>query len=86
MPTISVFFGITIRMYFDEHGPPHFHAYYGDDGASIAIGTLAVMEGRLPRRALALVLEWAVEHRAELEENWRRVEQHRALSPISPLV
>ncbi len=86
MPTISVFFGIAIRMYYDDHGPPHFHAYYGDDEASIAIETLAVMEGRLPRRALALVLEWAVEHRTELDEDWHRTEQHMPLKAIKPLV
>ena len=78
MPTISVFFGIAIRMYFDEHAPPHFHAYYGGDDASIAIKTLEVMEGQLPRRALALVLEWAV-------ENWRHVEEHTPLNAIEPL-
>ena len=47
MPTISMFFGIAIRMYFDEHGPPHFHAYYGGDGAVISIGTLEVTEGQI---------------------------------------
>ena len=47
MPTISIFFGIAIRMYFDEHGPPHFHAYYGGDGAAISIGTLEVTEGQI---------------------------------------
>ena len=86
MPTISMFFGIAIRMYFDEHGPPHFHAYYGGDGAVISIGTLEVTEGHLPRRALALVLEWAVEHRSELEENWTCAEEHRTLKNIEPLV
>jgi len=42
MPTISVFFGIYIRMYFDEHVPAHFHAYYGEYSAAIEIGTLRV--------------------------------------------
>lgn len=54
MPTISIFFGIAIRMYFDEHRPPHFHAYYGGDGAALSIATLEVTEAYLPRRALAL--------------------------------
>ena len=30
MPTLSIFFGIVIRMYFDDHPPPHFHAIYGE--------------------------------------------------------
>lgn len=86
MPTISMFFGITIRMYFHEHGPPHFHAYYGGDEAAVSIGSLDVMEGKLPRRALALVLEWAVDHRSELAHNWQRAEERVALKKIEPLV
>jgi hypothetical protein len=86
MPTVSRFYGIAIRMYHDEHAPPHFHAYSGGDDAAIAIGTLEVLEGRLPRRALALVLEWASEHRTELRENWARAEAHVPLNDIDPLV
>jgi hypothetical protein len=85
MPTVSQFFGITIRMYFDDHPPPHFHAYYGNDAAKINIDTLHVSEGKLQRRPLALVLEWAVEHRDELHENWRLAEGHRPLNQIDPL-
>ncbi|MCT8342979.1 MULTISPECIES: DUF4160 domain-containing protein [Photorhabdus] len=51
MPTISEFFGILIRMYYDDHNPPHFHAYYGEHEAIISIETLEVMEGSLPKRA-----------------------------------
>jgi hypothetical protein len=52
MPTLSVFFGIVIAMYWDDHAPPHFHALYGDDDVLIAIKTLDVMRGKIPRRAL----------------------------------
>jgi len=86
MPTISSFYGIAIRMYFDDHPVPHFHAYVGGHDASISIDTLEVLEGRLPRRALALVLEWASEHRAELRENWTQAEIHGRLRRIKPLV
>jgi hypothetical protein len=58
VPTLSEFFGIIIRMYYDDHAPPHFHAYYGEFSAQIAIDTLGVMGGSLPGRALALVVEW----------------------------
>jgi len=85
MPTISQFYGITIRMYFDDHPPPHFHVYYGGDAAKINIDTLQVLEGKLRRRSLSLVVEWAVEHRDELRENWRLAEAHRPLNPIAPL-
>jgi hypothetical protein len=57
MPTISKFFGIAVRMYYDDHPPAHFHAYYGEHSAKIDIATLQIQAGWLPRRALALVLE-----------------------------
>lgn len=85
MPTISQFFGITIRIYYDDHPPPHFHAYYGNDSAKIDIDTLRVTEGWIPRRALGLVLEWAAEHRDELLEDWRLAESHDPLNKIAPL-
>ncbi len=85
MPTISQFFGIVIRMYYNDHAPPHFHAYYEKQAAVIAIETLQMSEGRLPRRALALVLEWAAEHREELLEDWQLAEQHEPLKNIDPL-
>jgi len=72
-------------MYFDDYPRPHFHVYSGGDDAAISIETLEVIEGRLPRRALTLVLEWASEHRAELRENWRIAEAHGNLRRIEPL-
>jgi hypothetical protein len=85
MPTICEFFGILIRMYYDDHNPPHFHAYYGDHEAIIAIDTLEVIEGSLPKRAKALTVEWALEHRGELLEDWRLAERHFPLNKIEPL-
>jgi hypothetical protein len=57
MPTISRFFGITIRVYFEDHYPPHFHAYYVEHASAISIETLAILRGSLPRRAYRMVLE-----------------------------
>lgn len=85
MPAISVFYGVTIRMYWDEHGPPHFHAVHSAHEALIDIRTLAVLRGTLPRRALALVLEWSVVHRQELLENWDLCANGLAPRRIRPL-
>jgi hypothetical protein len=85
MPTISRFYGIIIRMFFDEHGPSHFHVAYQGYNAVIDIETLEIKEGRLPRRALGLVLDWAELHQEELRANWNLIEQGRALNNISPL-
>ena len=57
MPEISRFYGIVIRMYYDDHSPPHFHAYYGEYDVLINIHPLAVVSGRLPPRALGLAIE-----------------------------
>ena len=65
VPEISRFFGLVIKMFYNDHLPAHFHAEYGEHEALIEIDTLAVYRGDLPRRALALVLEWAAVHRAE---------------------
>jgi hypothetical protein len=72
-------------MFWKEHAPPHFHALYAEHEALIDIRTLEVMEGGMPRRALALVLEWAQEHRAEIMENWQRCERNQAPRQIRPL-
>jgi len=85
MPTISEFFGIVIRMYYDDHNPPHFHVFYGEYEAQLSIDTLEVIKGKLSKRALALVLEWAAEHRNELREDWRLAELHQPLDKIEPL-
>jgi hypothetical protein len=55
MPTLSIFFGIVIRMYYDDHPPPLFHAIYGEQEGKVAIETLELIEGKLPRRALGPV-------------------------------
>ena len=85
MPELCRFYGIVIRMYFDEHPPPHFHAVYQDAQAIIRLDTLDIVRGALPRRAHALVLEWALAHRDELRQNWERMEQGESLLPIAPL-
>jgi hypothetical protein len=85
MPIISRFFGIIIRMFFNEHAPPHFHAEYGEHRVVIDIRSLEVMEGRFPRRALELVLDWAELHQDELMEDWDLCQQRQQPREIAPL-
>jgi hypothetical protein len=85
MPRISQFFGIIISMYYNDHSPPHFHAKYAEHEAKVAIETLELEEGNLPRRALAMVLEWAALHRAELWDDWERAREGQPLVQIEPL-
>ena len=85
MPTISMFYGILIRMYWNDHAPPHFHVEYGEYKAQYLIETLVLSRGQLPRRAHALVLEWAAMHRNELMEDWELCEAKQQPKTISPL-
>ena len=85
MPEISRFYGIVIGMFYDEHRPPHFHVRYGQYQAVIAIDDLVVTRGRLPQRALGLVVEWASQHRHELLRNWEAIENGRRMRKIAPL-
>ncbi|HTJ54963.1 MAG TPA: DUF4160 domain-containing protein [Nitrosospira sp.] len=86
MPIISTFYGIIIQMYWRDHAPPHFHANYAEDEVVIDIRTLEILKGKMSRRALALVLEWAQEHRAELIEDWELCQHKQSPKKISPLL
>ena len=85
MQTISMFYGILIRMYWNDHAPPHFHVEYGEYRAQYLIETLVLSRGQLPRRAHALVLEWAAMHRNELMEDWELCVHKQQPNMISPL-
>lgn len=85
MPEISRFFGIIIRMHFDDHRPPHFHAIYGEFEVEIAIGSLEILEGRFPSRALGLTIEWAAQHRDELLIDWELASARQRLRKVEPL-
>lgn len=85
MPELCRFYGIIIRLYFDDHAPPHFHASYGGDEAVVELATLAVIHGYLPHRARGLVREWALLHQEELQEAWKRAKQLQPPGKIDPL-
>jgi hypothetical protein len=84
MPEISRFLGIVIAMYYNDHSPPHFHAHYGDYLVTVRIAD-GLVEGRFPRRALKLVLEWYESHQAELLEDWNLARDRKPLRPVDPL-
>lgn len=85
MPTISMFYGIIIQMYWDEHAPPHFHAVYADFKATVDIRSLLISDGSLPRRATQLVLDWAELHQEELLQDWELCQGKQQPKPIEPL-
>lgn len=88
MPRISSFYGITIKMFFDEafhSGRPHFHAEYAEAAASFGIPSLDRLGGALPPRVERLVKAWARVHEHELNANWERARKHQQLEPVDPL-
>jgi hypothetical protein len=87
MPTISMFYGIVIRMYCApaEHNPPHFHAYYQDSTALVAIETGEFLEGSLPSKQAKLVVAWAELRKEELLADWRLAAQGELPFTIEPL-
>jgi hypothetical protein len=71
-------------MFYGDHGPPHFHAVYGEFEVTVGIED-GVVKGEFPRRALSLVLEWYSLHREELRENWKLARERRPLRRVAPL-
>ncbi len=85
MPTISVFYGIIVSMFYDDHAPPHFHAQYAEFKCIIDIQRLEMITGNLPRRALELILDWAELHQSELLSDWNLCQKNQIPHKIEPL-
>jgi hypothetical protein len=84
MPRISEFYGIVIRMYHEDHRPPHFHAEHAGMVAAFTLDG-RLMHGEVHPRAARLVREWARQRLDELEENWLRARAGLGLVEIAPL-
>jgi hypothetical protein len=87
VPTISMFFGIIIRMYCGkaEHNSPHFNAYYNDFRAVVDVQKCEITEGNLPKKQSKLVLAWAEIHQEDLLANWRLASNGEMPFTIEPL-
>jgi hypothetical protein len=84
MPELCRFLGIIIFMNFNEHNPPHFHAKYGDYEITIEIIT-GIIEGKFPKRALNMVIEWYEIHKDELLQDWELIRTTGEFKKIAPL-
>ncbi len=85
MPIISMFRGIKVYIYWDDHMPPHFHALYGACEVLVLIEELEIIEGSMPSKQLKMLLGWAALHQEELRENWELAKDHEELFAIEPL-
>lgn len=84
MPEISRFYGIIIKMFYNEHNPPHIHVEYQDYKAIITIRD-GIVDGQMPKIALKLVFKWMDQHKEELLMNWDNIEKKKPLKNINPL-
>ncbi len=85
MPTVAYFLGITVRMYFNDHGEPHFHARYQGFRARILISDGTVIDGRLPPTVARLVKEWTSLRQDALMRNWQAARSDEPLERIEGL-
>jgi hypothetical protein len=85
LPTICIFYGIVIRMYFRDHDPPHFHATYGEHEALVSIQGAVILNGKLPAHTARLVKDWAMARQAQLRDNWQRARAGEPLEKIAGL-
>ena len=85
MPELSRFYGIIVRMFANDHNPPHFHAQYGKHSAMVDIATRSVIEGSLPRRCRSMIAEWSEAHEEELIASWNALKSGSRPQKIAPL-
>ena len=85
MPVISAFFGIVIRMYYDEHDPPHLHAEYQGNRAVLDFRGNIIKGDLRSRTALRLVREWIDLHPGDLYADWELAQAGHNLKEIEPL-
>lgn len=86
MPIISEFYGVKIKMFWNEHMPPHFHAEYNDNKILVDIINGTVFKGIFPFKQLKIVLAWNEIHEKELLQNWDNALNNQKLNRINPLV
>ncbi len=87
MPTISMFYGIIVRMYCSpsEHNPPHIHAYYQDAKAVVDLNSCEITEGNFPRKQAKMLVAWTEIHHEELMADWDLASKGELPFKIEPL-
>ena len=85
MPIVSIFLGIVIKIFHEDHNPPHFHVEYGDFKALIEIKTGKIIQGRLPKRISRLVEEWRTLNEFAIQQSWKLAQTGKNPKRIKPL-
>jgi hypothetical protein len=84
-PVISRFLWMKVTMYRKDHAPPHFHVFYEEHEAQIAIQDCRILAWLLPPKVMSLVVEWTLLHQEELLQNRIISENGWEFSAIAPL-
>src|SRR2546428_5185508 len=85
VPIISTFFGIIIRMFFDDHEPRHFHAEHQGQTATLTSPVDSWSEVSVPEQLVGSSASAARAQQSELEENWKRAQKLQPLNQVAPL-
>lgn len=85
MPTVSMFYGILIRMFYDDHNPPHIHVIYEDFEAAYNFNGEQIDGDKLPKKQCKLVEAWIELHKEELAANWKLARDGEQMFKIEPL-
>ncbi len=85
MPIISIFYGIIVKLYYEDHNPPHIHVEYNDHKAQIVISTGKVIGGRLPLRVSRMVNEWRKLNESAIMKAWKDAQNDRLPKKVTPL-
>jgi len=85
MPYVSMFFGIIIRMFYNEHPPSHFHAEYQGTKGNFDFDGNMIKGNIKSKNALRLIKEWAELHKSELEVNWQNAKIKKDINKIEPI-
>ena len=85
MPEICRFFGIVVKMYYDDHTPPHFHVYYQNFKATFSIHTGQMIDGNFPPKQSVFVTAWTLLHEKELMANWKALVSGKEAEKVNPL-
>lgn len=87
MPTLSMFYGIIVRMQSEKggkHSKPHIHAIYNGDEIVVSLDG-DVLEGDFPNKQSKLLLAWVALHEDELKANWQLLSNGEGYFKIDPL-
>ncbi len=82
MPTVSIFFGFVVQMYWRDHSPPHVHVWYQGREALVANETGDVIAGSLPKAAVGIIRGWVALRKAELLTNWEHGRRHEPFNMV----